>query len=808
MDENRVTKLIEELNKTLGNDISNLQPLYDCKLELVDKKNELLKSLSSVNSEVPTKISEAIKTSEETTLNILEYKEKLIVCSEKNQEFLTSVEPVRNHLGVLVDKLRKLEATKEYLESLRTVKKISNDLSNCNDSEQSVLLMEQLYELHKQYKNGHRGEFVTETTHYWYNALRDKLSIEFEDVLKQVKWPITSSNISLTVSVPQEAFNKFRQIVQYLLQIQMPVEDNKRNDEEHNLSLPIRLMIVPLKKRFTFHFSGSRRTNRLDRPEWFLTQILSWLRDHLPFLAKYLQPIVDSMDMKINVQQEFTCGLMQLAVDRLYSLLSTISGDDSLFSHAIDECLGFDRELESIIGFPLLPTCPRVTTVLTDARYLIRWLAVEKKFAIQKIDEMLRSDEWLSTLGSKDIELGEEPEGIPQGADWLVSLLQTLHDRYSSLPQPGHRLQFLDLQTELCEEVRLRLTQLIEEEIRLWSSKNESRGVEGVSRLLSMLNVVHYFRQALLDWTHAVSYLQLYYYKKQFQCFTEMQHMPIPDLDTTPTLNSHSILSPQVSSDEASNLTRRGSLSLSQVEADAKELALQEANNIHSELINDNENITTILNHEESEPDIGVFEELPRLLGRIVDDVCLLLCDDLVLEIKAASRDYRNQKWHYLPEVEDIQCRSLTSALCAPLGALSTRLLVLRSSLAPELFGPLWRAVAKEIDIFIFEEVVLECWWGPGGIQQFHFDMIRNLMPIFAQYTSSAEAYLPKIAESCKLLTMLRGTALLLRETINGLHSNGSLSSNTKPFAELSILHLTENEIIRVLNQRTDMNMN
>lgn len=113
-------------------------------------------------------------------------------------------------------------------------------------------------------------------------------------------------------------------------------------------------------------------------------------------------------------------------------------------------------------------------------------------------------------------------------------------------------------------------------------------------------------------------------------------------------------------------------------------------------------------------------------MGRIVDDVCLLLCDDLVLEIKAASRDYRNQKWvkyfrlesellialtlllfwcrwHYLPEVKDIQCRSLSSALCAPLGALSTRLLGLRSSLAPELFGPLWRAVAKEIDIFIFE---------------------------------------------------------------------------------------------------------
>lgn len=71
---------------------------------------------------------------------------------------------------------------------------------------------------------------------------------------------------------------------------------------ELNLCLPIRLMITPLKKRFAFHFSGNRRTNRLDRPEWFLTQILTWLRDHLPFLKKYLQPIADGLDMKINVQ--------------------------------------------------------------------------------------------------------------------------------------------------------------------------------------------------------------------------------------------------------------------------------------------------------------------------------------------------------------------------------------------------------------------------------------------------------------------------------------------------------------------------
>lgn len=145
-------------------------------------------------------MSETIKKSEETSLKIADYKDKIAANSEKNEEFLSTVEPIRNHLSVLVDKVRKLEATKDYLESLQTIKKIrfvyknfhiqyrikqflscnfifSYDLSQCTDSEQSVLLIQQLHELQKIYKEGHRGEFVTETTHYWYNVLKDKLSM-------------------------------------------------------------------------------------------------------------------------------------------------------------------------------------------------------------------------------------------------------------------------------------------------------------------------------------------------------------------------------------------------------------------------------------------------------------------------------------------------------------------------------------------------------------------------------------------------------------------------------------------------------
>lgn len=41
--------------------------------------------------------------------------------------------------------------------------------------------------------------------------------------------------------------------------------------------------------RFSYHFTGNRQTNRLDKPEWFFTQILSWAKDNHLFVGTYIQ---------------------------------------------------------------------------------------------------------------------------------------------------------------------------------------------------------------------------------------------------------------------------------------------------------------------------------------------------------------------------------------------------------------------------------------------------------------------------------------------------------------------------------------
>lgn len=49
------------------------------------------------------------------------------------------------------------------------------------------------------------------------------------------------------------------------------------------------LMFLYIFNRFVYHFSGSKQTNRLDKPEWFFTQILSWAKDNHLFVGKTFQ---------------------------------------------------------------------------------------------------------------------------------------------------------------------------------------------------------------------------------------------------------------------------------------------------------------------------------------------------------------------------------------------------------------------------------------------------------------------------------------------------------------------------------------
>lgn len=157
------------------------------------------------------------------------------------------------------------------------------------------------------------------------------------------------------------------------------------------LCLPVTLLVHPLKQRFVYHFTGGKATNRLDKPEWFLTQTLTWIRDHSEWVEKMVQPIADAAGFnKINVKVEFMRALVHLAVEKLNSELSIVQYDDALFAHTVDEALGFERELRESLSYPAME--PATVLVLTQAQIFVKWITMEKKckiiFSIEKLNQI------------------------------------------------------------------------------------------------------------------------------------------------------------------------------------------------------------------------------------------------------------------------------------------------------------------------------------------------------------------------------------------------------------------------------------
>lgn len=93
---------------------------------------------------------------------------------------------------------------------------------------------------------------------------------------------------------------------------------------------------------------------------------------------------------------------------------------------------------------------------------------------------------------------------IPRCADQFVRLLDAIRERYCNLPQPGHQLQFLNLQLELIENFRHRLQQM------------HNNPTNSVSTTL-VLNAINYVTSVLREWGENVVSKKLVL--KQFPAF-------------------------------------------------------------------------------------------------------------------------------------------------------------------------------------------------------------------------------------------------------------------------------------------------
>ena len=106
---------------------------------------------------------------------------------------------------------------------------------------------------------------------------------------------------------------------------------------------------------------------------------------------------------------------------------------------------------------------------------------------LEKMDRILGSGTAFDTLVSGDV----DENHVTECADGFLTLLSTITERYEMLPQPGHRLQFLQLQLDLIDDFRVRLLQMLREE-----------NLDPLnSKFPNILNTVNYVRNVLEEWS-------------------------------------------------------------------------------------------------------------------------------------------------------------------------------------------------------------------------------------------------------------------------------------------------------------------
>lgn len=109
----------------------------------------------------------------------------------------------------------------------------------------------------------------------------------------------------------KDSLSKLQTLAEYLFQVQLPGYDRFMYVKlTHSIilppiSTPIELLVKPFRQRFEYHFMGNRQTNRLDKPEWYFTQILNWCKDNHLFVGEIFQTAANRACVSDNIRVSF-----------------------------------------------------------------------------------------------------------------------------------------------------------------------------------------------------------------------------------------------------------------------------------------------------------------------------------------------------------------------------------------------------------------------------------------------------------------------------------------------------------------------
>ncbi|EZG02229.1 hypothetical protein H106_07478 [Trichophyton rubrum CBS 735.88] len=526
---------IEDL-QSLDTLLQSLQEQQDIQRQQLREAEEILKNAtkaSKEHAEAVRKEAEAFKQHQ------ADIDRRLLVVTQSEH----SDEAVRKFEDSIA-RLQRLDVSQGYLELLSSVDQLNKDAMKTMKSSPHDALRSyaQLRSIETSISTGQDTvegatpyllDYVTKVS----GGLKDSIRVEYTDklqnILDKMKWPMKE--------LPTESLiDEWMRWCDLLLEFQEPdltsvtIKKGPGDQSELPILLPLEVMSRPLELRFKYHFSGDRPTNRLDKPEYFMSHVLDLINTHAEFFSTYLQPILNKRALNgtpllrslySDAVSSFISSLLPMVRQKALSLLPTVSKHPQAFSHLIHELMNFDNELKSSWSYPsnaMEENAWKGITweILTKESWFSEWLQVEKNFALARYQSIIDAED----SGEIDYD-GVAPTATkPTKAALRVNdLLENVTELYRPLSSFSQKLRFLiDIQIAIFDLFHGRLHSGLEAYLAMTSAIGRTvqgssagqpnlDGVSGLERLCRIFGSAEYLEKKMQDWEDDVFFLELWY---------------------------------------------------------------------------------------------------------------------------------------------------------------------------------------------------------------------------------------------------------------------------------------------------------
>ncbi|KAI9016381.1 TIP-1 family-domain-containing protein [Phycomyces nitens] len=438
------------------------QTQLDQKLDTIRKETQTILTDARKKAGNEQDVLHKLETDLKTTANDLnDYND------QHNHQKSTPQHILLENLKDLESKLRTTEHAKSYVKALLVASELSTRALKLveNDPEAAIVPFRQLIKL-----RAHVASQITRQDDYGVNLihqleiyqdrlwkeLNNVLAKNFKDSLCALKWPAPiKPPYGLEL---REKLQVFEKAFYNLLLLHKSAENEKASiSSEHKTELPtpIAIMLQDLSLRFKFHFEGSKPTNRLDKPEWYLSHVKTTISSHLPFLVTTVQPVVDRVfdQERISVKDFFIFGLLQDVSRKLKKTVPRILAQPSWLSHTVHEVLEFDKSLENEFAYvsPRPSDKSSSSVILDNPDWFGAWFAAEKQFAQTRYDEIIQDSQAFEVdseevdSNGKSLGPGGDPRNVKgtKSSIKILNLIESVTEAYKLVPSLAQKFRFL-----------------------------------------------------------------------------------------------------------------------------------------------------------------------------------------------------------------------------------------------------------------------------------------------------------------------------------------------------------------------------